>query len=425
MPRLLNNLLFVLLVFPFTYQKNTLIKKNSKKDITVTSQSPIVTNQTPNTIEIIQTPTSNEIIQTPSSIDTVVQTPTLIDSVSQAPNIEAVIQTPSLSQVMQIPGETVINSSTLDILTPPQLTQDQILPLTSEWSQSSIMGQDVGVGAEGDIYVVGIDGKLYIYNFASNSYSRVVADPDLDGIIRVDVDDEGTPFIVTSCGASYYLSCDNKWIQLPGCATDIGAGFCGHVWKTGCDPRMEGFGIWKLFCKGKDTKCHRFRPLSYSCDKREIDKRDCYWYRVSGSGIRIDVFPDGKPAVIKGNGQAIKYNGEEWKLITGFRGKDISISNDGMAVMAGAETGMYFIHPQKEEENNDEFFDSRYGFTVLDPENIYISDDDQKILDEKTKFIDVGCTMSVSAGPFSQPVCIPCASQYNPVIIMTQKFNYN
>lgn len=337
----------------------------------------------------------------------------------------------AVNQVSQIP----LTSNTVDILQVPSYTfnneipklrPDQILKLTEQWTQSSMTGQDVSVTSEGDIYIVGIDGKLYFYNILLDTYRRVIADPDLDGITRVSTDDNGTPYIVTSCGATYYLSCDNKWIQLPGCATDIGVGQCGQVWKTGCDPRPEGFGIWKLFCKGKDTQCHRFRASPSSCDSEDIDIKDCYWYRVSGSGIRLDVFPDGRPGVIQSNGNAIKYVGDKWKQITKFKGRDISISNEGVVIMAGAESGIFFIKPKKEEENIDEFYDSRYGFTLYDSENIFVLDNDEDDdLDEKTKFIDVGCTMSVSSGPFSQPVCIPCASQYNPVIIMTQKFNYN
>ena len=335
----------------------------------------------------------------------------------------------SVNQVSQIP----LSSNNIDIIQMPSYTIDndiptlkreQILQLSDQWTQSSMIGQDVSVTPEGDIYIVGIDGKLYLNNIALDTYTRVIGDPDLDGIIRVSTDDNGTPYIVTSCGATYYLGCNNKWIQLPGCATDIGVGLCGQVWKTGCDPRPDGFGIWKLFCKGKDTQCHRFRPPSSSCDSSEIDMKDCYWYRVSGSGIRLDVFPDGRPGVIQANGNAIKYIGDKWKQITKFKGRDISISNEGLIVMAGADSGLFFIKPKKEETNIDEFYDSRYGFTVYDSENLFVIDEDDD-LDERTKFIDVGCTMSVSAGPFGQPVCIPCASQYNPVVIMTQKFNYN
>ena len=78
-------------------------------------------------------------------------------------------------------------SQTIQLPSPPKID------LTSSLVQSSILGNDVAISPEGEIYVVGIDEKLYTYNFATNSYQRVVADPDIDGIQRVTVDSEGTP----------------------------------------------------------------------------------------------------------------------------------------------------------------------------------------------------------------------------------------
>ena len=370
--------------------------------------------------------TISTVEQIPQQTTTILNTAQIPDSVSiltsQTP---LTVQTTSIDSVLQVPTSSI----TQNTIIPPVLTPNQILPLiASEWAQSPILGQDVGISAEGDIYVVGVDGRLYLYNFLTNNYNKVITDPELDNIIRVDVDEEGTPYVVTNCGDSYYLSCDNKWIQLPGCATDIGVGFCGHIWKTGCDTRVDGFGVWKLFCKGKKSKCNRFNPHNYSCNKeRYLDKEDCYWHRVSGAGVRISVYPDGKPVVIQGNGKAVKYNGKEWELITYYPGKDIAVSNDGMIIMSGEPTGLFFIPPTKETKTQEEFYDSRYGFTVLDPDNLYITNNSNKNKPNniKVKFIDVGCTMSIASGPFSQPVCIPCANQYNPIVLMTQKFNFN
>lgn len=331
-------------------------------------------------------------------------------------NILTSLTNQSISNVAQVSQiSNVINTATVQIPNPP------VIDLSSKFIQTSLLGNDVGVGPEGDIYVVGIDGKLYIYNFATSSYSRVIADPDLDGIIRVDVDDEGTPFVVTNCGATYYLSCDGRWIQLPGCASDIGAGFCGQVWKTGCDVRDGGFGIWKLFCTGKEKKCNRYRQFNYGSkyNNRINERKKCYWYRVTGAGNRIDVYPDGKPAVVQNSGLAMKYNGNEWSIITQYSGRDITISNEGVALMTGINGGLFLIPENSNEKEG--FFDERYNFNEFGA--TYVKN--QSILDKKTKYVDVGCTMAVSSGPFSQPALIPCISTYDPVVILTQKFDYN
>ena len=300
-------------------------------------------------------------------------------------------------------------SQTIQLPSPPKID------LTSSLVQSSILGNDVAISPEGEIYVVGIDGKLYTYNFATNSYQRVVADPDIDGIQRVTVDSEGTPYIVTNCGSTYYLSCDGRWIQLPGCATDIGAGSCGEVWKIGCDKREGGYGVWKLFCKGKEKKCNRYRQFNYGAkySHRINQRKKCQWYRVSGSGSRIDVYPDGKVAVVQSNGAAMKYNGKEWSMITQYSGRDISVSNEGVVLMTGVTNGLYIIQKNSKEG----FFDERY--------DIGESNNSIEALDINTKYLDIGCTMAVASGPYSQAALIPCISMYDPVLVLTQKFDYN
>jgi len=237
-------------------------------------------------------------------------------------------------------------------------------------------GHDVGVGSEGDIYVVGLDGRLYQYNFLTNFYTFVEGDYELTLITRVDVDDDGTPYVIANCGQIFYLNCYNHWIQLPGCGTDIGVGRGFDVWKIGCDARVGGFGIWKLFCKSKckcncGRQCIRFRVLRYTA-KLAGDVRKCYWYRIDGSGLRIDVHPDGNPYVINSDNTIFRYNGIDWNAITGFRARDLTLSNEGLLLAAG--------------------IDARIG----------------RVLNESTGswLILSGAALEISAGPYSQPTVV-------------------
>lgn len=128
---------------------------------------------------------------------------------------------------------------------------------TAEWTPTNLKARDVGVNFQGELYAAGLDGFLYFYEFLANRWKKVVGDYELTSIKRVDVSYDGVPYVVTSCGDTFYLSCDNKWIRLPGCAKDIGAGRGGEIFKTGCDEREGGFGIYRLFCKCECKNCYQ------------------------------------------------------------------------------------------------------------------------------------------------------------------------
>lgn len=213
-------------------------------------------------------------------------------------------------------------------------------PIPVTWAYTGVEAVDVGTGAEGGTYIAGIDGKLYKYNMLTNSYAIIEGDFELPLIAKVDVDGDDTPYVVTRCGGQvYYLDSLNNWVQLPGCASDIGVGRGGEIWKTGCDARVGGFGVWKLFCKCK-CKCNcsrqitRFRPQKY-VTRTPAEQRTCYWYRIEGAGVRVDVDVDGNPWVVAENNSVYWYDGTNWKLVPGYAAQDITISNDNVAFAAG------------------------------------------------------------------------------------------
>lgn len=288
-------------------------------------------------------------------------------------------------------------------------------------TQSSILAMDIAISPDGNIYVVGNDHKLYTYSFATRSYTKILADPDLSNILRVTVDNENTPYITTTCGSTYYLSCDGRWIQLPGCSTDIGANSCGQVWKTGCDVQPGGYGVWKLFCSGKEKTCNRYRQFNYGSkyNGRINERKKCSWYKVTGAGKRIDVYPDGKVGVVQDNGIALKYNGYEWSVITKYAGNDIAVSNEGVVFMTGRNEGVFVVMPN---EKDNGFYDERYIQSYINGVNKNTGIKEES---NNTMYLDVGCTMAIAVGPFSQPAMVPCSDRYLPVVILTQQFDYN
>jgi len=196
----------------------------------------------------------------------------------------------------------------------------------------------------------------------------------MTNISRVDVDDDGTPYVITSCGKIYYLNCQNHWVMLPGCGTDIGVGRGNDVWKIGCDSRAGGYGIWKLFCKEKskcsgERSCNRWRNNKYTITMGEGEKKKCYWYRIEGGAARIDVHPDGNPWVSTDAGYIYGYDSVNWHFIQGILAMDLTVSNEGMLFVAGSDNSIWSL------ENVDSMSWANIN----------------------------GSAMAISAGPYSQP----------------------
>jgi hypothetical protein len=227
------------------------------------------------------------------------------------------------------------------------MSSDNItLPLLSvRWTDTNFKGKDCGVGSEGDTFIAGLDGKLYKYQIITNTYTEVYGDNEMPFISKVDVDSDGTPYIVTNRGGQiYYLDCQNKWVRIQGCANDIGVGRAGEIWKIGCDSRLGGFGVWKLFCNRKcgcncNRSCIRFSSLRYAPLGTE-QRKNCYWLRIEGGGKRLDVDPNGNPWIVADNNSVYQYDGFNWKYVPGYFANDIAISNDGTVFASGIDNNI-------------------------------------------------------------------------------------
>ncbi len=238
------------------------------------------------------------------------------------------------------------SSSNNQLLANP--VQQSVLPnYMVNWFNTDFQAEDIGVGSEGDVYAIGLNRRLYIYDFLKNIYKPVLGDIEIPSLSRVAVDSDGTPYVVASSGQIYYLDCSNKWVQLPGCASDIGIGRGGEIWKIGCDDRNGGFGIWKLFCKNKpkcgcEKSCVRFRPMHYLANVYPTNGH-CFWYRVEGAANRIDVNTEGYPNVVTKDGVVYDYDGVNWLRVNGIIARDITVSNENEVFVTGKDGGVYML----------------------------------------------------------------------------------
>ena len=212
--------------------------------------------------------------------------------------------------------------------------------ISMNWVDTNLLANDVGVGPQGDIYAAGIDGHLYFYDFVNNKWKKVIGDFDLGSITRVEVSTDGTPYVVTASGSTYFLSSSLKWKRLPGCATDIAVGRGGEVYKIGCDVRPNGYGIYRLFnneenesLHQKHNRCKRRKGICTECsydDNNENGVNKKYWFRLSGSGVRISVSPSGLPYIVNNSGMVLSYESSNWTpILTAGLARDLALSNDG------------------------------------------------------------------------------------------------
>lgn len=250
-------------------------------------------------------------------------------------------------------AQTTANSSNLhydlngNLVTNPIVTT----PVNSVWYDTKKQGKDLSIGAEGDMYVVGEDSRLYIYNQPDNRLVPVEGDVDLVGIVEVATNYEGTPYVVTMSGETYFLSCENKWTRLPGCAKHIATGRGGEIFKISCEESTGGYMIQRLFCKCAckccSRGCKRYRQQGKICNPKDEETPSCYWFRNEGAGVQIAVSNNGWPYIINSFGNIFGYDGSTWSQIGTQKAIDLSFSNDGVLYVTGTDNVLYKVTDEK------------------------------------------------------------------------------
>lgn len=244
---------------------------------------------------------------------------------SSVANDNKIIQviTPSESLIAITPSDSMISS----VIEVPQ----NCFPIPFKPLEKQAL--DIGLSSKGEMFTIGVDGKLYYYNFLSKTFSYV---PSPGNLAKVSVAFTGTPFIVTTSGETYYSDCSHSWIKLPGCATDIAVGRGGEIFKLGCDISGNGFSLYKLQCESNSKILGCTQMKSWYCDGCNYDERktksnnECSWFKLSGSGISLAAAPSGSPVLLDINGNIIIYKETDWySLASNINAIDISSSNTG------------------------------------------------------------------------------------------------
>jgi hypothetical protein len=229
-------------------------------------------------------------------------------------------------------------------------------------NQGKICFSDLGVNPEGIIIAVGLDNELYEYAFAEDVFVSMEVEYEISNMWRVDINYDGIIYVITRCGDTYYLDCERRWVKLPGCAIDIGAGRSGEIYKIGCEKPEECKAstfpvkpsspfVFKLICictcKCCCRRCKFFIKKYHYKTCEPAEKRFCYWINLPndvkdtfGNTVkftRIDAKFTGFPIVTDGLKRVYEFFGgdeNKFKLIyttpLNFSPiNDIASDNDG------------------------------------------------------------------------------------------------
>jgi len=170
------------------------------------------------------------------------------------------------------------------------------------WQRMPGEATDIGIGAEGSVWVVGSDerdGGFGIYQWTGSNWIRAAG-----AAVRIDIDPSGNPWIVNDRHELYRYR-DGIWQHLPGEARDVGIGANGAVWV------VSGGGVF------------RWNGIS--------------WDRTSGSATRIDVSPSGQPWVVDSTGDVYRLDNGHWSRLPGAA-RDIGIGADGSVWLIGTSS---------------------------------------------------------------------------------------
>jgi hypothetical protein len=207
--------------------------------------------------------------------------------------------------------------STLHPLTVPEQVEACIenfapntVPSVPRWALLPGKAKDIGIGADGSAWVIGMNPvgagtNFGIYRWDGGAWVGVDG-----GAARIAVGPDGQPWVVNSFGQTFQRM-GGAWTHVPGLAKDIGVGADGSVWKIGTTPVGNGSDFGVAWWNGSD------------------------WEDVAGGGVRIAVGPDGQPWVVNSAGGIYRRRVDGAWLQTPGLGRDIGVGADGSAWLIG------------------------------------------------------------------------------------------
>jgi len=181
------------------------------------------------------------------------------------------------------------------------------------WQLTDGAARDVGVGADGSVWVIGtnaVGGGYGIYRRTNNTWVNIPG-----GAERIAVDPQGHAWVVNNSNRIFRYD-GTKWLTVNGSARDIGVGANGTVWVIGTTAEYGGYGIYRSTDKGVN------------------------WTKIPGAAVRVSVDPQGNAWVVSSSNNVYRFDGRNWAQLTGAA-TDIGIGADGAVWIIGTDSGIY------------------------------------------------------------------------------------
>jgi hypothetical protein len=177
------------------------------------------------------------------------------------------------------------------------------------WRELPGKGKDIGVGANGQAFMIGIENANfggYIYKWNGSAWQVI------NGLAtRIDVGPGGEPWVINKENKIFKGDGAGNWTQLPGAAIDIGVGANGQAFMIGPINSSFGGSIYKW--------------------------NGSAWQEISGLAVKIDVGPDGAPWVINKENKIFRGNGSGGWTQLPSRAIDIAVGANGDVYITGTD----------------------------------------------------------------------------------------
>ena len=184
---------------------------------------------------------------------------------------------------------------------------------SQEWKLTDGAARDVGVGADGSVWVIGtnpVAGGYTIWRRVNNAWVNVPG-----GAERIAVDPQGNAWVVNSTQAIFRFD-GSKWLTVNGTARDVGVGANGTVWVIGNNAEAGGYGIYRSTDKGAN------------------------WTKIPGSAVRVSVDPQGNAWVVNNTNAIFRYDGNNWVQVPGAA-TDVGVGSDGAVWVIGSGNSIW------------------------------------------------------------------------------------
>ena len=169
--------------------------------------------------------------------------------------------------------------------------------------------RDVGTGADGSIFVIGVD-RQNSAGFGIHRWNGSAFEAGPGAGVRIAVDPKGNPWIVNRQNEIWAWE-GSGFARIPGSANDIGIGADGSVFVIGNGDRSSAG--WPI---------HRWSGRG--------------WLQISGYGTNIAVDPEGRPWVCNEQNAIYRWTGSGFEREPGSA-VDIGVGADGSVWVVGTD----------------------------------------------------------------------------------------